>query len=133
MRGIRRKALQVTAHALSLTMLFGSFAPAPVYAEAMAAAGSSGGITEVAVDNPAYGRTTVLEVDGKPFWYNGMQVRIDKLREDPDYMVSDETLGKLFQQVADDGCKQSDQMDRCSAESCGSVIRKCLRLWRRRC
>lgn len=103
MRGIRRKALQVTAHALSLTMLFGSFAPAPVYAEAMAAAGSSGGITEVAVDNPAYGRTTVLEVDGKPFWYNGMQVRIDKLREDPDYMVSDETLGKLFQQVADDG------------------------------
>lgn len=59
--------------------------------------------SKVAIDDPKYNRREVLEVDGKPFWYNGIQIRIDKLRDDPAYKVSDEALQGLFNKAAKDG------------------------------
>lgn len=63
----------------------------------------SGTVSQVAIDNPQYSRTAVLEVNGKPFWYNGIQIRIDKLKDDPNYACSDKELEELFQIAADDG------------------------------
>ena len=59
--------------------------------------------SRVDIDNPAYSRTTVLEVGGKPFWYNGIQVRIDKLKDDPNYACTDAELEKLYGIAARDG------------------------------
>ena len=62
-----------------------------------------GDVSSVAIDKEDYQRPTVLEVGGEPFWYNAIQIRIDKLRDDPSYACEDEQLQNLFQQVADDG------------------------------
>lgn len=60
-------------------------------------------ISKVAIDNPNYTRSTALEVDGKPFWYNAIQIRIDKLADDPAYACSEQELQDLFNQAAADG------------------------------
>lgn len=57
----------------------------------------------VDIDNDAYSRDTVLTVDGKPFWYNGIQIRIDKLKDDSKYACTDAELENLFNIVAEDG------------------------------
>ncbi|KAF7557611.1 hypothetical protein G7Z17_g544 [Cylindrodendrum hubeiense] len=43
----------------------------------------------------------VLEVDGEPFFYNGVQIRIDKLAGI--WNMTDAQIGPLFQTAADDG------------------------------
>ena len=76
------------------------------YKEAVSTAAlqvATGAYSQVAVNDPQYNRGEVLEVDGKPFWYNGIQIRIDKLRDDPAYGASDEALQSLFNTAAQDG------------------------------
>ena len=97
---MRRNVLRVTACMLSLAITAGSAVP-PVTVRAEVLEGTK--ISRIDIDNPAYTRSTVLEVDGKPFWYNGIQIRIDKLRDDPNYACGDEELQALFNRVADDG------------------------------
>lgn len=68
------------------------------------AAGSGGDErSRVAIDKAEYTRPAVLEAGGIPFWYQGIQIRIDKLREDPDFMCTDDEMQELFQQVKEDG------------------------------
>ncbi|WP_343084900.1 CBM96 family carbohydrate-binding protein [Blautia producta] len=69
----------------------------------MAAGNEEEAVSRVAIDNPEYSRSTVLEIDGKPFWYNAIQIRVDKLIDDPNYALGKEELQTLFDQAAEDG------------------------------
>ena len=95
-----RKSRRVLSAILFGSVITGSIPfPEAVYA----APGEAEENAKVAIDDPRYSRETVLEVDGKPFWYNGIQIRIDKLKDDPNYACSDTELEKLFQIAAADG------------------------------
>ena len=89
---------------LTLAMTANVMTAFPVHADTGGKAGESGNvITRVAYNDEKYDRSTVLEVSGEPFWYNGIQIRIDKLRDDPHYAFDDNTMQKLFDQVKEDG------------------------------
>jgi len=72
------------------------------------------------VDNSrdTYERQTLM-VDGKPFFFNGVQIRIDKVKDF--YHYSDEQIQNLFQIARDDGCTAA-----VDGHSAGSILR-CIR------
>ncbi|MBB3125369.1 hypothetical protein FHS19_000023 [Paenibacillus rhizosphaerae] len=57
--------------------------------------------SNVAYSSPAYERDQVLEVGGKPFFYNGVQIRIDKVKDV--YGYTDAQIKNLFQVAKNDG------------------------------
>ncbi|MDO4563549.1 MAG: DUF4978 domain-containing protein [Clostridia bacterium] len=59
--------------------------------------------SRVAFNDSNYERDETLEVAGEPFFYNGVQIRIDKVVDDPAYNFSDEKIKQLFQIAKDDG------------------------------
>lgn len=99
---MKKVLTRFTAHALGTTVFLSSFCSVPAYAD-YPVQETAKAVAEVAYNSEQYGRPQVLEVSGKPFFYNGIQIRIDKLRDDPNYACGDEELQDLFNQVAEDG------------------------------
>lgn len=50
-----------------------------------------------------FDKKKVLEVDNQPFFYNGVQVRADKLRDDPKYHFTTDQVGQAYAQAKKDG------------------------------
>ncbi|KRM42360.1 DUF7594 domain-containing protein [Lentilactobacillus parafarraginis] len=50
-----------------------------------------------------FDKKKVLEVDNKPFYYNGVQVRADKLRDDPKYHFTIDQVGQAYDRAKKDG------------------------------
>lgn len=46
-----------------------------------------------------FDKKKVLEVDNQPFFYNGVQVRADKLRDDPKYHFTTDQVGQAYAQA----------------------------------
>ena len=97
---MKKRYMQTMAWVLSAVTLASGFTPIPVRAEP---AGGDEGVANVSYTNPEGWRGQVLKVNGEPFWYNGIQIRIDKLIDDPAYACDEETLQQLFDKAAADG------------------------------
>ncbi|MCD8049233.1 MAG: DUF4978 domain-containing protein [Clostridia bacterium] len=59
--------------------------------------------SKVVYSGEEYEREEVLEVAGEPFFYNGVQIRIDKVVDDPAYNFTDEQVKELFRLAKEDG------------------------------
>lgn len=96
----RKRGARVLACILNAALLAGSLLTSPVKAEAQEQAQMQAGAAAQTQNTPVsqvaysgYDRDQVLEVGGEPFFFNGVQIRVDRLRDGWNY--TDEQIEEL--------------------------------------